>query len=315
MTTLTDRYIAAVTRGIPSAQRPDLDRELRALLADAIEDRVEAGLAVADAEYAAIAELGDPMVLASTYRGRPLQLIGPALYPTWTRLIVLLEAIVVPIVLVTIVIVWLFRGEGIGEAIGAGFWIALETGVHLAFWTTLLFAIVERTDSARATAVPWTPDALADSTTDASGPTTLADLLWTAAFASVIVAVFTVSWFVSPFADATGAPITLLDPWMLQTGLAIAIIAVPVLGTCFAVAHHAERGGRALSVVAFLVDVIGGVALIIVGLSGHVLNPAFVEAASWAELVTPIVNYSIAGLGALLILASASANLRRTTPA
>ena len=41
--TLTDRYVAATLRTVPEKQRPDIEKELRASIADAIDDRLEAG--------------------------------------------------------------------------------------------------------------------------------------------------------------------------------------------------------------------------------------------------------------------------------
>src|SRR4051794_17665934 len=41
--TLTDRYVAATLRSLPERQRPEIERELRASIADAVEDRIEGG--------------------------------------------------------------------------------------------------------------------------------------------------------------------------------------------------------------------------------------------------------------------------------
>ena len=39
--TLTDRYVAATLRTLPEKQRPDIEKELRASIADAVDDRIE----------------------------------------------------------------------------------------------------------------------------------------------------------------------------------------------------------------------------------------------------------------------------------
>src|SRR5690606_7305232 len=75
--TLTDRYVYAVIRSLPESQRADIERELRASIADAIETRIEAGEAPEAAERATLTELGDPMRLAGEYADRPSWLIGP----------------------------------------------------------------------------------------------------------------------------------------------------------------------------------------------------------------------------------------------
>ena len=96
MTTLTDRYVWAVLRAVPQGKRADLEPEIRALVADAVD--AHAGHASPDAaERAALVELGDPDALAAQYTDTTRFLIGPRLYPEWERLLLLLLPIVVPI--------------------------------------------------------------------------------------------------------------------------------------------------------------------------------------------------------------------------
>jgi len=42
-TTLTDRYVNEALRRLPAERRPDIERELRASIADAVDDRLHAG--------------------------------------------------------------------------------------------------------------------------------------------------------------------------------------------------------------------------------------------------------------------------------
>jgi hypothetical protein len=162
MTTLTDRYVWAVLRAVPSRQRAELEPEIRALVADAAE--AHAGTATPEAaERAALAELGDPDALAARYADKTLFLIGPRLYPEWERLLKLLLPIVVPIVGITVgAATWMGGGTQVGSVIAAGLGAAFNVGVQLAFWFTLVFAIAERTGSSAvpATGQPWTPDDL-----------------------------------------------------------------------------------------------------------------------------------------------------------
>ena len=97
--TLTDRYVWAVLRSCPRPSAPELEREVRALVADATEANAADGpLDAAAAERAALAELGDPDALAARYTGPAQHLIGPPVYPAWKRTVSMLLAIVVPIV-------------------------------------------------------------------------------------------------------------------------------------------------------------------------------------------------------------------------
>jgi len=255
----------------------------------------------------AIAELGDPMVLAARYSGRPLRLIGPALYPDWKRAVIALELVVVPIVLVVIALVWLIKGEPVGEAVGASLWISFEVAIQLAFWITVAFAAIERSPKMRRTSLmPWTPELLPDTSTEP----TAKGVLFVAAYSAAFIAVFVVSWFVSPFTDASGAPITFFDPWIVQTGLAIVLVAVPLLQICGAALQLCGHGNLATAIAAIVVDAAGAVTVIVLGATSHVLNPAFLRAAGWADAVEPIVNYTLIGVGVLAIIVSVWENLR-----
>ena len=150
MTTLTDRYVDATLRRLPSRQRPDIERELRASIADAVDDRVSAGEDPADAENAVLTELGDPARLAAGYADRPLHLIGPALFLDYTRVLTTLLATVVPIVAVVIAIVRVFEDADLGSIVGGTIGAAITTAVHIAVWVTLLFAVLERTGTCAA---------------------------------------------------------------------------------------------------------------------------------------------------------------------
>ena len=207
--TLTDRYVWAVLRAIPEAQRGELEPEIRALVADTIEARTHAagGVAPADAERAALVELGDPEQLAARYAGRPLMLIGPALFPAWRRLVLMLLAIVVPIVAVVTLGSSLLAESPIGQTVGAmigGAWIA---AVMVMFWVTVVFAAIEW----RGISVPelvWSPDRLPD--VPGIQRIGAAELVGAIA-ASMFLAAFIVWQQVSPPA-VDGAEMPILDP-------------------------------------------------------------------------------------------------------
>ena len=161
MTPLTDRYVRAVLRAVPLAKRTELEPEIRALVADAVD--AHAGDASPEAaERAALAELGDPDALAAQYTDRTRFLIGPRLYPEWERLLRLLLPIVVPIAGIAVGAVGWVSGKPVGEAIVSGLGVAFNVAVQLTFWFTLVFAIAERTGTAVAplTGQPWSPDQL-----------------------------------------------------------------------------------------------------------------------------------------------------------
>ena len=161
MTTLTDRYVWAVLRAVPSRQRDELEPEIRALVADAADAHTDSAAPDA-AERAALVELGDPDALAARYTDATRFLIGPRLYPEWERLLRLLLPIVVPIAGFAFGAVSWATGKPVWEAIVGGLSIAFTVAVQLVFWFTLVFAIAERAGAAYipATGRPWTPDDL-----------------------------------------------------------------------------------------------------------------------------------------------------------
>ncbi|TFD91371.1 permease prefix domain 1-containing protein [Cryobacterium serini] len=141
---LTQRYITATTKNLGTASESDVRAELEGSIADAIDARVEQGIRRADAERAVLTELGDPALLAAAYADRPLHLIGPRHYLTWARLLKILLATVPLFTFLGIALMESFSNDSIGEIIAAGITMGLSVAVHVTFWVTLLFAVLER---------------------------------------------------------------------------------------------------------------------------------------------------------------------------
>jgi hypothetical protein len=225
MTTLTDRYVWAVLRAVPQAKRTDLEPEIRALVADAVD--AHAGHASPEtAERAALVELGDPDALAAQYMDTTRFLIGPRLYPEWERLLRLLLPIVVPIAGIAVTAVGWVSGKPVGEAIVSGLGVAFNVAVQLAFWFTLVFAIAERTGSpvAPMTGQPWSPDQLPE--LPAPDRMSLGETVASIAF--YVFMVVAIAWvqIATPIqVDGTGYP--LFDPatwaWWLWYVLAVIV--------------------------------------------------------------------------------------------
>lgn len=164
-TTLTDRYVWTVTRHLPSDVGPDVAKELRGTIADAVDDKVEAGADPEAAEQQVLTDLGDPEALARQYGGRPSYLIGPGMYPDYIRLIRLLPPIVLPIVLVANLLGRLTMDDEAswGSIVLDSWVVVLTVAVHLGFWVTLTFALIEwhRPEGERDRPLSeWKPDQL-----------------------------------------------------------------------------------------------------------------------------------------------------------
>ncbi|BAL87432.1 hypothetical protein AMIS_22120 [Actinoplanes missouriensis 431] len=149
MTTLIDRYVFTVLRRVPEQQRTDIDRELRTSIEDAVEARVAGGSLPEAAVEQTLLELGDPDRLADGYADRRQYLIGPEFFDVWRRLLTVLLATVLPIVVAVTTTIKLLEDASIGTAIGTAVTTVITVGAHMAFWVTLVFAIMERTGLGR----------------------------------------------------------------------------------------------------------------------------------------------------------------------
>lgn len=145
MATLTDKYVHAVTRSLPEEQRADVADELRVTIADRIDSlRDNERLDHDEAEYAAVAELDDPIRMTAGYTGRPLHLIGPAVYPTYVRVLKSILFAVLPVIVVVLVATKVLQGDSAGAIVGHAAWTTFTIGIQIAFWVTLVWVLVER---------------------------------------------------------------------------------------------------------------------------------------------------------------------------
>lgn len=308
--TLTDRYVWAVLKSLPDSKRADIDRELRASIADELDARIEAGEQPADAEHAVLTELGEPSTLAASYMGRRPGLIGPDLYPGYVALLKMLYVIVLPISTVAYLVVQAFLGTPIGGIIGGTVAIALSVAVHLGFWTTLIFAIAERAGTSLkgvpgiSEEGPFDPARLPSIPSDNGA--SRSDLIASLAFLVLIpVAVF---WqFVAPpLHDAQGDAIPILHEGITPFWL-VYFLVLTVLAALRAVAVY-RRGRWTWGLVAAeaILAIAATVPLIWLLLNGMLINPAFLDALGWSTAVGPgsiATTITSIALGAIAIWA------------
>lgn len=229
MSTLTDRYVWAVIRAVPQRQRDELEPEVRALVADAIEARMADGEADRDtAERDALTELGDPGALAARYADRPQMLIGPTLYPVWYQLLTTLLPIVPPIVGVVILGSNLLSGSTVGQAIVAGLGTGVTVAIQIAFWLTLVFAVIERTTGTIDFEHKWSVDELPELPDD--GRLGLVEFGFTLAFNVLLIVGLLWVQFAPPIV-IDGVAYPLFDPqlWSFWLPYFIAVTAVEIV--------------------------------------------------------------------------------------
>ena len=302
--TLTDRYVWAVLKSLPEAKRLDIDRELRASIADDVDARVESGEQPAVAERAALLELGEPVRLAASYTGRTLGLIGPDLYPGYVGLLKLLYIVVLPIATAAYFGVQLFAGTEPGGLIGGTVGIVFSLVVHLGFWTTLIFAIAERAGTPMKGVPglddePFDPDKLPTIATNTGA--SRSDLIASLVF--LLLAPIALVWQqFSPIVGDAADPVPILEPslWSLWIPYLMVLL---VLSAGFAVLLY--RTGRwtwplvALNAALGLAVTIPFVVLV---WNGELLNPALVEALSWQGVFGPGASGSVSSAIAIALI-------------
>jgi hypothetical protein len=236
--TLTDRYVDAAMRTVPERQRDDLGAELRGSIADQIDAREDAGEARDAAERAVLIELGDPEKLAAGYTGRQLHLIGPRYYLDWWRLLKLLLWIVLPCTAFGVALGQTLSGAAVGSIIGSAVVAMLTAALHVCFWTTLVFVILERTGHETMDAGPWTPDRLPEPRERGAGFGDLvASLVWLLILAGAIVWDVAFGWVPG---HVPGDQVSFLTPAMWPTGTVI-LLGILALSGVLAVVVYVRR--------------------------------------------------------------------------
>jgi len=300
-TDLIDRYVYAATRSVPERQRRDVADELRASIHDQIDDRAASGEDLRTAERAVLLELGDPDKLAAGFSDRPAYLIGPRYYFEWWRLLKLLLWIVVPIAALGIALGQVLSGAGVGDIFAGATVGALAVALHVCFWTTLVFAILERSPDVAARAdrgvrgtpwPQWTLEQLPDPRPAGLG---VGDLVASLVFLG-IAAIAAVWDQLVGFVRTDSAPLPVLNPDLWPWGIAFLLVLIAAEAIFAVVLHRARRWTFALAVTNAVLALAFAAPALLLLLQGELLNPAFfvevIPADSSAEVfrVTAVVT-------------------------
>jgi hypothetical protein len=146
---LVDRYLKAVAKALPEAQREDIVRELSEDIRSEMEDKAgELGRPLTESEQQALLKRrGNPLVLAGRYRqdyrtlafGR--QLIGPVLFPFYVRVL----SFNLGLTFAVIAIIFIALGVS-GQKVGVNDVLSsclLQLFIQLGA-VTLIFSLIER---------------------------------------------------------------------------------------------------------------------------------------------------------------------------
>lgn len=301
--TLTERYVQAVTRTIPEAQRDDVAAELRASVADQLDARIESGEDAGPAERAVLSALGDPDKLAAEYVDRPLHLIGPRYYLEWWRLLKLLLWIVVPLAAFGIALGQTLAGEGIGTIVGSAIGGTLSVAVHLAFWTTLVFVIIERSERARdavsSSLTRWSVDDLPEiQHTGASFADVVASIVFLVLAAAALIWDQLVG---AVYLD--GRWMSFLSPELWPWALGALLVIMGIEGSLQIVVYLQRRWTLPLAVMNAVLTVAVVVPAIVLLWQGMLLNPEFWltvipdDGEKVFGIISVITGFAIVGLG------------------
>ena len=279
---LTDRYVAAVLSGVRAEQRAEVEGRLRASIGGAVEARVTGGEAAGDAERAVLTDLGDPMRVSAAYSGRELHLIGPALYPDYVRLLRLLLSIVVPIVGVVVGAASAISGAALWDVVAAGIGAAFSVAVQVAFWVTLVFALIDRRGTPPRT-VTSTWD-LGDLPQPPSRRITLGSTIGSIAGLAVLV------WFLlwqpgyQESFDPGGPSIPILDPSLSQFWIPF-LVAVLLASIALEIVKYLTGHWTVLlAAVNTVLSLAFAIPAIWLATTGQLLNPAFLSAITVDEM-------------------------------
>lgn len=294
-TSLIDRYIDATIRTLPAAAQEDVRAELAASIADDVDARREQGESAASAEREVLTALGDPSILAARYAERPLHLIGPRYYLAWWRLLKLLLAIVPACVVVAVALGQTLAGAGIGTIIGQAIATALSVAVHLAFWVTLVFVVIERTGTD--TGIAWSLDDLPDARDQGRS---LGDLVASLVFLAIMAGALLWDHF-RGVVLTDGAWVPLLHPGLWPGWVAVLFLLIAAEAVLAFVIFARGWSFPAATVNAALSVVVLSLALTGLG-RGILVNPELVRffaaeaGADVPRILAVIFGFSVAGV-------------------
>ncbi len=165
---LIDMYVHEVAKRLPEQNREDITLELRSTIEDMLPDDYNE-----EDVKSVLEKLGSPVSLANGYLDRPMHLIGPRYFDVYTTLLKMIIPIAAVIALISMVAENFIGYNGdqavlnvILQLIGKGIGEIFEVGLHVFFWLTLVFVILERTDKDKGieplttSLKKWTPDDL-----------------------------------------------------------------------------------------------------------------------------------------------------------
>jgi Zn-dependent protease with chaperone function len=167
------------------------------------------------------------------------------------------------------------EGESPWSAFGTIWPVAIGLVVHMGFWTTLVFAVLERTTPQGRALTKWDPATLPQIPVKGTirSLDTGAALVWLTLYIAALIG----QQFFSPLLDAAGDPLPVINPELWSFWLPY-FIGLAVLEAVFAVVLHRTRHWTVpLAIVNTALALAFTIPAIILLWAGDVMNPAFAE--------------------------------------
>lgn len=306
MTTLADRYVHAATRRLPEDQRSDVAAELQAGIADRVDSLLAAqpDLDRHDAERVALVELGDPDQLAAGYSGARRHLIGPDHYPAYVKVLTAVLVTALPSAVAVIAVIDALSGSSALQVLGRSAWMAFTIAIHICFWVTLTFVLVERSSdpssASRSPSTQWSPDHLPQLPrgSRASLGEAVTSVVWLAFVGAAIV------WQqVRPPVRGDGERLPVLDAdlWSFWLPLVLVLL-VAEMGMEVVKYRAGQRWSRRFAAANTALGLVFAAPLVYLAAQGRLLDPRAVEQVQegWSGF-DPGVVHTLVIVGSLLI--------------
>ncbi|MCC2447312.1 hypothetical protein OCB02_12225 [Bacillus cereus] len=297
---LIDLYIQEVAKRLPEKNREDITLELRSTIDDMLpEDYNEKDV------KSVLEKLGSPVSLANGYLDRPMHLIGPRYFDVYTTLLKMIIPIAAVIALISMVAENFIGYSGdqavlnvILQLIGKGIGGIFEVGLHVFFWLTLVFVILERTDKDKGieplttSLKKWTPDDLKNISyipkkKAISKFEVFGGLMWTAVWATLyfyanyLVGVYNGTANGLKFVSPTFNQDVLLQYWPI-------VVIMIVFEICISLYKLVQgQWTQRLAIGNAILQIAGTIVFIVIVVNPHVFNAGFITYLANAFTISP----------------------------
>jgi hypothetical protein len=296
LSSLTDRYLDAVAHQLPRQRREEVTARVRASIESDVVRRVSAGVPAADAEWASLAERGDPKRVADTEAG-PRWLIGPRLYPDYVRVLRTVAVVVLPLVAALVALGSGLAGENPLAVMASTLGAVVGAAIQVGFWVTVVFAVLDRRgvvlDSGSAV---WSPDDLPAASRTGVG---LGETIAGIAVHVLLIGLVLWPWQYWPSADAEPVPVLNAD---LRPEITTVLVALLVAGIVLAaLTYRVGHWTVGLAIVDTVLDIAFAGLVIWLVATGRLFDPAFLDTLAESPVLSPDqAEQAVTALGVLI---------------